>query len=190
MVTTASLLEISRFHEMVLFLRAGSDHPTIVVQSVAGEHLAEVRLTDSATIHGKVLPLDRMSLEEWLSLHYDDIKEAWHQCQRDEPPHRIAGLPEDWPIGGPAPTRPISVKPLAGFRLWVEWEDGSSGELDLHFLADHPSFASWRDQKKFRSVRINGSCFTWGEGMEVCGWLDCWPDLEKAPAMAESGAGP
>lgn len=189
MVTTAATLhEISRFHEMVMFLRSDTDHPTVIVESVAGQQLAEVRIHDRQTIQGNLRPLDWMSLEEWLSLHSDDIKEAWRQWREGETPKRISALPEDWPIGGPSPVRATSVRPLEGYRLWVEWEDGSAGELDLHFLADHPAFEAWKDPGKFQAVNVSGSSFTWGEGMEVCAWLNCWP--EKAPAGTAAGGAP
>lgn len=189
MVTKAATVhEISRFHEMVMFLRSDADRPTIIVESAAGQQLAEICIRDRQTIRGSLRPLDRMSLEEWLSLHSDDIEEALRQCRQGEPPNRIAALPEDWPIGGPSPIRATSVRPLEGYRLWVEWEDGSVGELDLHFLADHPSFEAWKDRERFQAVRISGSSFTWGQGMEVCAWLNCWP--EKAPPRTGTGGAP
>jgi len=189
MVTTAATAhEISRFHEMVVFLRSDTDRPTIIVESAAGQHLAEMRVHDRRTIQGNLPPLDRMSIEEWLSLHSDDIEEVWRRYRKGEAPNRIAALPEDWPIGGPSPTRATSVTPLEGYRLRVEWEDGSAGELDLRFLADHPSFEAWKDPDRFQAVRISGSSFTWGEGMEVCAWLNCWP--EKAPPRTTDGAAP
>ena len=64
--------------------------------------------------------------------------------------------------------------------------DGSASELDLHFLADHPSFEAWKDRGIFEAVRIRGSSFTWGEGMEVCAWLNCWP--EEAPPRTAAAA--
>lgn len=189
MVTRAATAqEISRFHEMVVFLRADAHHPTIIVQSAAGQRLAEIRIHDRQIIRGDLGTLDRMSLDEWLSLHSDDIIEAWRQCRRGESPNRVAALPEDWPIGGPSPIRATSVRPLEGYRLRVEWEDGSTGELDLGFLADHPSFQAWKDREKFQAVRVSGSSFTWGEGMEVCAWLDCWP--ERTLAGKTAGAAP
>lgn len=189
MVTKAATAhEISRFHEMVMFLRSDTDRPTIIVESAAGQQLAEICIRDRQTIRGNLSPLDRMSLEEWLSLRSGDIEEAWRQCRKGETPNRIAALPEDWPIGGPSPIRATSVRPLEGYRLWVEWEDGSAGELDLHFLANHPSFEAWKDWERFQAVRISGSSFTWGQGMEVCAWLNCWP--EKAPPRTGTGGAP
>ena len=181
MVTgTVDLHEISRFHELVIYLRTDYDQPVIAVKSDKLEWWGDVRLSDLEVISGKLDSLDRMSIEQWVSAHKDDIAEAWRRYLRGETPDRIEPLPEDWPIGGPPPTRAISAKPLDGYRIWVEWEDGSADEIDLNFLAEDPAFAAWKDRRAFESVRIDGSCFTWGGDMEVCAWLSCWPSLRES----------
>ena len=112
-------------------------------------------------------------------LRQDEIRGAWNQFAEGVSPGPIEPLPENWPIGGHPPIRAISVKPLGRYRILVEWENGYAGELDLEFLTDHPDFGAWQDRSKFESVRIVGSSFTWGEGMDVCAWLNCWPRLEE-----------
>lgn len=190
MVTvTSSLVEISRFHEMVLSLRADRAQPVIAVQSEAGDWRADIRPSDGEVIDGEIDSLDLLSVREWLSLRQEELAETWRQCTRGASPDHVEPLPEDWPIGGPPPTRAVSVRPLEGYRLWVEWEDGSSGELVLDHLADHPAFTAWRDRDRFEAVRIVGSSLSWGDGMEVCAWLSCWPHLDESPrTTAVSGA--
>ena len=185
--TTSTVFEVSRFHEMILGLCLDGDQPAIAVQSSDGEWKADIHIIDSAVIAGELEPLDRLSTEEWLSLHRDDLLEAWERFAEGHDPESVEALPDDWPIGGPSPTRAISVKPLEEYRLRIEWEDGSVGELDLAYLADHPAFAAWRDRAVFESVRIVGSYFTWGEEMEICAWLDCWPTLRKSPQKEPDG---
>ena len=180
MVTaTTSMYELSRFHEMVVLMHADVEDPIISVRSAAGEWRADIRLSGFEVINGELDALDAMSIKEWWLLRRDDIEDAWNQIEGGKSPKPIEPLPENWPIGGPAPIRAISVKPLEGYRLWVQWENGYAGELDLAFLADHPAFGPWQDPRKFESVQIIGSSFTWGEDMEVCAWLNCWPDLAE-----------
>jgi len=180
-VATSTLFEISRFHGMVLCLRMDRVAPTIAVNSANGEWMADISISTSAVIGGEIEPLDRMSIQEWILLRRDDLAEAWYRLAEGQTPDPIKGLPEDWPIGGPPPTRAISVRPMEGYRIWVEWENGSAGELDLTYLAAHPQFAAWSDRGTFESVRIVGSSFKWGENMEVCAWLDCQPTRGKSP---------
>ena len=174
------MYELSRFHEMAVLLHADVEGPILSVQSATGEWRADIRLSNSEVISGELDSLDAMSIKEWLLLRRDGIAEAWDHFTAGMAPDPIKPLPEDWPIGGPDPIRAISVKPLEGHRLWVQWENGRAGELDPAFLADHPAFGPWRDRRTFASVRIVGSSFTWGGDMEVCAWLNCWPGLEES----------
>ncbi len=185
---TSTALEISRFHGMVICLSLDRDQPAVTVQSADQEWRAEIGITDSAVIAGELQTLDRLSIQEWLTLHRDDLLQAWERCAEGHDPDPIEALPDDWPIGGPSPTRAISVKPLEGYRLRIEWEDGSVGELDLANLAGHPAFAAWSDQGVFESVRIAGSHLTWGKEMEICAWLECWPTLGNSSQKQPDGA--
>ena len=181
MVTgTTSMYELSRFHELVVLLHDDVEQPIIAVQSAAGEWRADIRLSDCEVVSGELDSLDAMSIEEWLLLRRNEVRAAWNQYAQGVSPDPIEPLPENWPIGGPPPIRAISVKPLERYRVWVEWENGSAGELDLEFLADHPHFGAWQDQKEFESVRIVRSALTWGEGMEICAWLNCWPGVKAS----------
>ena len=58
---------------------------------------------------------------------------------------------------------PIEVEPRDGFRIWVRYEDGVEGELDLSHLADMPIFAVWEDREFFEGVHINEfGAVSWG----------------------------
>ena len=38
---------------------------------------------------------------------------------------------------------PTAVEPREGFRIWLRYSDGVSGELDLSHLAGRGVFAAW-----------------------------------------------
>ncbi len=59
---------------------------------------------------------------------------------------------------------PIAVEPRDGYRVWVRYEDGVEGELDLSHLAGKGVFKAWDDRAYFESVHINGEggCVCWG----------------------------
>lgn len=44
--------------------------------------------------------------------------------------------------------KPLEVKPLPNFRLWLRYDDGVSGEVDLSYLAGKGIFKAW-DQSDF-----------------------------------------
>lgn len=54
------------------------------------------------------------------------------------------------------PHEVAAVRPLAGHRLWLEFEDGSQGEIDLSSMVSwHGVFAPLQSGDYFQQVRIN-----------------------------------
>ena len=45
--------------------------------------------------------------------------------------------------------RPVEVKPLPGYRIWIEYDDGESGEIDLSHLAGKGVFTAWDEPDHF-----------------------------------------
>ena len=66
--------------------------------------------------------------------------------------------------------RAVRVEPRDGYRIWIEFEDGASGELDLSDSA-FGVFAAWQDRAVFETVRIKTNPYravTWGDDLEMC----------------------
>ena len=58
---------------------------------------------------------------------------------------------------------PVAVEPRDGFRIWVRYDDGVEGELDVSHLARMPIFAVWNDREFFEGVHINEyGAVSWG----------------------------
>jgi hypothetical protein len=51
--------------------------------------------------------------------------------------------------------RIVEVSPRKGFRLFLRYEDGACGEVDLSTLAGRGVFASWLDPGIFDQVRLS-----------------------------------
>ena len=66
--------------------------------------------------------------------------------------------------------RIIKVKPLAENHLWLVFEDGIEGIVNLSHLAGKGVFKKWEDQEYFNSVRINSESHTveWEGGIDLC----------------------
>ena len=66
-------------------------------------------------------------------------------------------------------TRPTQVESREGFRIWLRYSDGTSGEIDLSDLSGRGVFSAWTDRRFFESVRI-GPCgaVSWGEDLDLC----------------------
>lgn len=60
--------------------------------------------------------------------------------------------------------RPIAVEVRDEYRIWLKFEDGEAGEVDLSHLVVKGVFKAWQDPKFFRDVRIfDGDTILWGD---------------------------
>ena len=73
------------------------------------------------------------------------------------------------PIKYPQATR---VEARDGFRVFLEYDDGVSGELDLSHLADTQVFGFWQEPGRFAEVTLDRRAneITWGKDLELCAW--------------------
>ncbi|MFN8457660.1 MAG: DUF2442 domain-containing protein [Anaerolineae bacterium] len=65
--------------------------------------------------------------------------------------------------------KPIKVKPLPNYKLWVKYSDGVEGEVDLSHLAGKGVFALWNDYTAFEQVYIGSSGeIAWSDEVDIC----------------------
>lgn len=65
--------------------------------------------------------------------------------------------------------RPVEVRALAGYRLWLRYDDGVEGEIDFPDLVGEGVFAAWEDSEFFNDVRIGDLCeVAWGNSIDIC----------------------
>jgi hypothetical protein len=61
------------------------------------------------------------------------------------------------------------VKPVAKYRLWLRFADGTTGEVDLSHLAGKGVFQIWEEPGGFDRVAIgSGGEVQWGEQVDLC----------------------
>ncbi|OFW05399.1 MAG: hypothetical protein A3H96_07715 [Acidobacteria bacterium RIFCSPLOWO2_02_FULL_67_36] len=92
--------------------------------------------------------------------------------------------------------KPIAVKPLADFRIWLRYDDGVEGEVDLSDLVGRGVFQAWDDSDVFAAVRLGShGAVEWGSEIDLCPdalYLrltgkapeDLFPTLKSIPADA------
>ncbi len=65
--------------------------------------------------------------------------------------------------------KPVEVKALPDYRLWLLYSDGAEGEVDLSHLAGRGVFAAWDDYQVFEQVHISTSgAIAWNGDIELC----------------------
>lgn len=65
--------------------------------------------------------------------------------------------------------RPVTVHPLAQFRIFLEFSDGTKGELDLSDLVNKPVFRPLKDRTLFEKVHLGDHReIRWNDEIELC----------------------
>src|SRR2546421_12102477 len=65
--------------------------------------------------------------------------------------------------------KPIRVEARPEYRLYVEFADGTKGEIDLSKLAGKGVFQVWNDYHVFKNVSIGDHReIKWGNEIELC----------------------
>ena len=64
---------------------------------------------------------------------------------------------------------PIEVEPRDGFRIWLRYSDGATGEVDLSDVAGRGVFATWNEPGVFDRVHISRHrSIAWDDEIELC----------------------
>lgn len=65
--------------------------------------------------------------------------------------------------------RPVSVRALPGHRIWLRYDDGVEGEVDLSDIAGKGVFAAWSDPAVFDAVRLGAhGAIEWPGDLDLC----------------------
>ncbi len=65
--------------------------------------------------------------------------------------------------------KPVDIKPLENYRLWLKYSNGTEGIVDLSHYVGKGVFSAWSDYTFFKSVEIGPSGeLMWGEEIDLC----------------------
>lgn len=65
--------------------------------------------------------------------------------------------------------RPIEVRSVARYRIWLRYRDGTEGEVDLSDLAGRGVFAAWNTEGVFEQVKLGPhGAVEWPGGLDLC----------------------
>lgn len=83
----------------------------------------------------------------------------------------------------------VTIKPISGFRVWVEFEDSFAAELDLEpLIALGPLYAPLSDPAVFAAPRIEWGVPIWGEDLDLPpGAVRAWAEQGRVLSREETG---
>ena len=65
--------------------------------------------------------------------------------------------------------KPVEVKPLDNYRLWIKYSDGVQGIVDLSEFAGKGVFERWDDYREFQKVHIGPDGeLAWSDDIDMC----------------------
>ena len=135
------------------------------------EELSAVFSLEGSLLEGSLPTWGLADVREWASRYATELREAWDNCLRREFPHPIRSLDDDDELVGPGKRLPdlVEVEARDGYRIWVRYDDGVSGEIDLSHLTGKGVFKAWDDLEFFRGVYvIPEQAIAWSEEIDIC----------------------
>lgn len=65
--------------------------------------------------------------------------------------------------------KPVETRALDNFRMWLRYQDGTRGEVDLSDIAGQGVFEAWNEPGFFASVRLGShGAIQWGAEIDIC----------------------
>ena len=65
--------------------------------------------------------------------------------------------------------KPVEVKARPQYRIWLRYDDGVQGEVDLSDLVGRGVFKVWEDPAVFRGVRLGShGAIEWSPDLDLC----------------------
>jgi hypothetical protein len=62
----------------------------------------------------------------------------------------------------------LEARPVADYKIWLKFNDGTSGEVNLSHLVGKGVFAFWNNYENFRNVKIeNGRSLVWADEIDI-----------------------
>jgi hypothetical protein len=101
---------------------------------------------------------------KWAARHQEELRQNWIRAQQRAPLMRIP------PLELSMYRDVVEVRPLNAYRLFVRFEDGNAGEIDITTLVPFDGvFAPLKDRQVFQSVRVNAEMGTieWPSGADI-----------------------
>ena len=65
--------------------------------------------------------------------------------------------------------RPVEVRAGGGYRIWLRYQDGTEGEVDLSHLAGKGVFSAWDKKGVFAKVKLGPhGAIEWPGDLDLC----------------------
>lgn len=142
------------------------DHAPPHFHATYGDFEITVAIRDGA-VNGRFPPRALAHVLEWAGLHRDELLIAPAPMTRYTPSHHWSKLLGSVSRGG-SMLHVAAVRPLSDARLWVRFDDGVEGEVDLSAELTGAVFMPLKDPVLFAKAAIDPDTrtVTWPNGAD------------------------
>jgi hypothetical protein len=161
--------KIAEFFGIAIYLYY-DDHPPPHFHARYGGQWATIAISGPGVVASDLPPRALGLVLEWAELHAAELMANWQRAANRAPVASIEPLRQPATLMTMQPIV-VEARPLPGYRLWVRFADGTTGEDDLSHLVGHGVFQRWEQPGEFERVRVDPDAGT-----------VVWPgDLDIAP---------
>ncbi len=62
----------------------------------------------------------------------------------------------------------LETRPLDGYKIWLKFDDGVTGEVDLSHLTGKGVFVFWNAYENFKKVKVeNSRSLVWADEIDI-----------------------
>lgn len=152
---------ISRFYGILIVMYFNDHNPP----HFHAKHSGSEALFDfsGALIEGALPNRATRLVKEWLALHEEELSNNWQRARAGEPLLPIAPL--DWITM----LHVTKVKHVSKKTIWISFDNGTSGEVDLTDHLVGPIFEPLKDDIEFAKLRFDEELETvaWPNGADL-----------------------
>lgn len=153
--------EISRFYGIIIMMFY-NDHNPPHFHASYGEFKVVISI-DEEIVSGYMPSRALKLIFEWMGKHKHELSSNWNKCQNGEAPSKIE------------PLKLESMKPIwiteavykDEFRVFLKFNDGKSGIVDLIDKLEGHIFEPLKDKTFFKNFKLNTWTLEWPNGADL-----------------------
>jgi hypothetical protein len=64
----------------------------------------------------------------------------------------------------------LEIKPLPNYKLWLKFDNGEEGSVDLSHMVNKGVFKAWQNPENFKKAHIvhDNRAIAWSEDLDIC----------------------
>src|SRR3989338_2104496 len=152
---------ISQFFGIAIYM-FWREHEPAHFHAKYGDYEITVEI-ETGVVNGKMTPRALALVQEWRKVHLEELKKEWELVKSKKPLFPIKLLEQDMIL------HVVDVKYVRDYIIWVRFNDGIDGEVDLSAELEGEVFGSLKDKDLFKTVKVDPLLQTivWDNGADL-----------------------